>query len=366
MKLTLTTLKELFSRLGILKPGLGKDRQYIIENLSMLIASGMPITEALDAIENELHSDRNRQVVSKIKKDIDSGSPLWKSLGNTSIFPSYAVSLIRIGEESGRLSDNLHAISLQQRKDKVFISRIRSAMMYPMFVLSLTFIVGIGIAWFILPKLSSVFSNLKIDLPLITKVLIALGDFFRIYGLIILPILICCISLMFFFLFSFSRTKKYGQAILLSIPGIKRLILETELARFGYISGTLLDAGLPVTQALSSLAEAAYFEKYKEFYRHLAESVGDGNSFKKSFDAYPRLQRILPGPIQQLIESGEKSGSLLNVLLLISKNFEEQSETTAKNVSVMIEPILLVIVWLGVVAVALAVILPIYSLTGSL
>lgn len=366
MPSTITRAGVYIARLGRLRPSLGSDRQYVIENLSMLLSSGMPVAEALDAIKSELRSKKNKEIIDGIRTDIESGSSLWKSLGDKRVFPAYAVSLIRIGEESGRLSENLRAISLQQRKDTVFVSRIRSAMMYPLFVLGLTAVIGIGIAWFILPKLSAVFSNLKIELPLITKVLIWLGDFFNAYGFIVVPLSICFAISLFFFLFSFRKTKRIGQAMLLATPGIRRLIVETELSRFGYIAGTLLEAGVPVTQALSSLSEAAYFERFRDFYRYLAESVSDGNSFRASFAAYPKLHRILPSPIQQLIESGERSGSLTEVLLLISKNFEEQSETTAKDVSVMIEPILLVIVWLGVVAVALAVILPIYSLTGKL
>lgn len=362
--MTIDPSHSLSARLRLI--GTGHDREYIVENLSMLVASGMPITESLDSIETETRSKQMRALVQKMRRDIESGAPLWRALADAGIFPQHAISLLKIGEESGRLAENLRVVSEQQRKDRIFRSRIRSAMMYPVFVLSLTVVVGVGIAWFILPRLATVFLHLKVKLPLITKILIATGTFLGTYGGIVVPLIIIAFSAFVYFLFYYPRTKIAGEHILFAIPGVNRLIIETELARFGYVFGTLLDAGLSVTGALVALAEAASFFRFKAFYEHLASSINDGNTFQQSFASYTSTHRVLPRPVQQLIVSGERSGNLSAALLLISKNYEDKSETTTKDVSVILEPILLVIVWLGVVAVALAVILPIYSLVGGL
>jgi len=326
----------------------------------------MTILEALDGIAAEVHSRHIRHKVAEIRENIESGYPLWRALEATHLFPMHAVSLIKIGEESGRLSENLRIVSLQQKKERVFRSRIRSAMMYPVFVLGLTLIIGVGIAWFILPKLATVFSQLKIKLPLITKVLIGTGTFLGEYGAIAVPLFLVALGVLVYMLFYFPPTKKAGQSMLFALPGVRRLILETELSRFGYLLGTLLGAGLPVTQALASLTEATSFPHYRRFYEYLTKSIEEGNSFEKSFHAYKGLRRLIPMPVQQLIISSERSGSLSNALVDISKSYEEKSETTTKDLTIILEPILLVIVWLGVVAVALAVILPIYSLVGGL
>lgn len=345
--------------------GITKDRDYFVENLSMLVASGMTITGALDAIGQEVRSKRMKRTIAFLREQIDDGSSLSKALEKSSIFPVHAVSLIRIGEESGKLSENLKVVSEQQEKDRIFKSKILSAMMYPVFVLVLTLIVGIGIAWFILPKLAVVFSQLHIKLPLITKILIAIGNFLGEYGNVVMPALLALLAIAIYFVFYFPKTKILGQVLLFSFPGAKQLIKEVELARFGYLAGTLLEAGLTVTQTLESLRQATTFENYKKLYAALHASIEEGNSFQKSFASYKKSKKLVPIPIQQLIFAGEQSGSLSGTFLKIGKNYEEKTETTTKNLTVILEPILLVIVWLGVVAVALAVILPIYSLIGN-
>lgn len=345
--------------------GLGKERDYFVENLSMLISGGMPILSALDSIATEMRSRRMKNIIADIKADIESGSPLWRALASFKPFPEHAISLIRLGEQSGKLTENLKVIAIEQEKDRVLKSKLRSAMMYPVFVLSLTVIIGVGIAWFILPKLATVFSQLKIKLPLITKILIGIGTFLGEHGRLVIPAAVISIAVLFFFIFSFSKTKFIGQFILFALPGIKGLIKEAEIARFGYLLGTLLEAGLPITQALDSLASAAEVAQYRKLFIHLRDSVGDGNSIQKSFASFRHIGRFIPAPIQQLIVAGEQSGTLSGSLLKIGQIFEAKADTTTKNLTIILEPILLVIVWLGVVAVALAVILPIYSLIGG-
>lgn len=345
--------------------GLAKERDYFVENLSMLISGGMSILNALDSISQEVRSSRMKNIIALIKIDIESGSPLWRALAKSSLFPEHAVSLIRLGEESGKLIENLKVVAIEQDKDRAFRSKLHSAMMYPAFVLSLTVIIGVGIAWFILPKLALVFSQLKIKLPLITKILIGTGIFLSKNGQYFVPAAIIVVAVLFFFIFSFSKTKFIGQFILFSSPGLKGLIKQIEIARFGYLLGTLLDAGLPITHALESLSGVTEIIQYKKLYISLRNSIEDGNSIQKSLSAFKHANRLIPVPIQKLIVAGEQSGTLSLTMLKIGQIFETKADSTTKNLTVILEPILLVIVWLGVVAVALAVILPIYSLIGG-
>src|SRR3990167_1837988 len=245
---------------------LGKERDYFVENLSMLISGGLPIMSALDAIAKEMRSRRMKSAIANIKTDIESGFPLWRTLARTNLFPEHAVSLIRLGEESGKLIENLKVVAIEQEKNRVFKSKLRSAMMYPVFVLSLTVIIGVGIAWFILPKLATVFAQLKIKLPLITEILINMGTFLGEYGSYVAPAGILVMAVLFFLIFTFSKTKFIGQFLLFSLPGIKGLIKEVEVARFGYLLGTLLEAGLPITHALGSLGSATEISQYRKFY----------------------------------------------------------------------------------------------------
>src|SRR3990167_703248 len=160
----------------------GEENDYFIENLSILLSSGMGIAQTLDAIKAEIKSKKLRQIIEELQKDIDGGMAISAALEKTRLTPSHIISLIRIGESSGKLPENLKLVVAQQQKERVFRSKVRSAMLYPGIVFSLTLVIGVGIAWFILPKLANVFYQLKIELPLINRVLIALGKFIAAYG----------------------------------------------------------------------------------------------------------------------------------------------------------------------------------------
>lgn len=346
--------------------GFNDEKEYFIENLAMLLASGMDIIESLEAIKSEVKSTKLINIIDALVEDISAGFSLSVALGKTDILPAHIIALIKIGEESGRLHESLGVVVTQQAKTRSFQSKIRAAMMYPVFVMAVALVVGIGIAWFILPRLASVFGQLNLQLPLVTRLLMSLGAFLAKHGAIVVPSFIAGLVLILFFLFVFSKTKFIGQWILFSIPGIKNLIREAELARFGYIMGTLLQSGLPVLQALSSLKDSGTLRSYGKIYTYLHDQVEEGKSFEESFESNKRIKKYIPRPIQSLISAGERSGSLSKIFLNISGTFEAKTELTTKNLSVILEPLLLVVVWLGVVAVALAVILPIYSLVGGL
>ena len=200
---------------------------------------------------------------------------------------------------------------------------------------------------------------------MLTQIVIDLGIFLENHGAIAVPIFFVVIVTILLVLFVFPKTKHLGQNILLHIPGIGRLIKEVELTRFSYLFGILLSAGIPVIEALSSLESSTSIRRYKKFYTYLKEKIEEGQSLKKSFKGYSGIRKIIPAPLQQMVVTGEQSGSLSNVLIEISEMYEEKLEATTKNVSVLLEPILLVIVWLGVVGIALAVILPIYGLLSG-
>ncbi len=346
--------------------GTGKEKEYFIENLTTFLGSGMGISGVLEAIRSDIRSGSLREVLTSVKEEIDGGSPIWKALQKFNLLPDRGITLIRIGEESGRLEQNLKALVDQQQKERSFQSKIRAAMMYPLLVMGLTVIIGIGVAWFILPRLAGVFVSLRIDLPLITKGLIALGVFLGTYGYIAVPIIIISILVAIYFIFIFRSTRGIGQWLLFHIPGVKNLIQETELARFGFLLGSLMEAGMPIVESIQSLSDSAVFYQYRNLYHFLAPSIEEGNSFHVSFSKYPNLNSIIPTPVQQLIAAAERSGHLAEAFLKIGTIFQEKTDISTKNLSVILEPILLVIVWAGVVTVALAVILPIYSLIGGL
>lgn len=344
----------------------GQEKTALIENLALLLSSGLNVSAALLAVQEETKSKSLKQIISNVNTDVENGLTLWRALEKTDFFPDSIIALIRIGEESGRLSANLKIVSEQTEKNHKFRSQLRSAMMYPVFVLALTLIIAIGIAWFILPRLATVFSQLDITLPLITQIMINFGSFLGTYGYLVVPAFILLLFLIIYFLFFYQKTRFIGQDIILLSPGIKKLIRELELARFGYLLGTLLDAGLPIETALDSIKTSGAFIRYQKFYTFLKSSIESGNSFQKSFSRYRHINSLIPHSVQQMIIAGEQSGNLANILIKIGQSYTEKTEMTTKNLVIILEPILLIIVWLGVITVALSIILPIYSLIGGL
>lgn len=342
------------------------EKDYFLENLAIMIESGIDVSSAVTSIKQEAKSKKMLKILGTIEAEVDSGSVLWLAMDKIKFLPDHVISLIRLGEQSGNLTENLKLVVTEQQKEREFASKLQSAMIYPVIVLSLTLIIGLGIAWFILPRLSLVFSSLRVELPLITKILISAGKFLGEFGILVIPLLIFLICLAVYFLFFARKTKILGEGILLRLPGISKIIIETELARLGFLLGSLLKAGLIVTDALSSLASATTTMVYQKLYLSLEKSIEQGNSFESSFKLYKNTRKLIPLPIQQIIITSERSGRLSEVLINLGQTFEEKLQTTTKNLIVILEPILLIIIWLGVLFVALSVILPIYSLIGGL
>ena len=365
MQKTNKQIRESFSdRLSLI--GSKEEKNFIMENLSLMLGAGLSISASFESIAKGLKNKALKRIVQKMIVDINEGSNLHGALSKTNLLPPYALSLIRIGEESGRLTQNLQAIALQQQKDEALNSKLHSAMIYPVLVLSITVVVGLGVAWFILPKLAKVFTNLKLTLPLITRVLIFVSNILSQHGYWLLPVMVLSFILFIYLVFYNRRTNRSGQWLLFFLPMTRRLIVNLELSRMGFVFSSLLTAGVPIRETVRLLSESTQVYRYQRFYKYLGEGFEVGNSFQTSFSKYPKIDQIIPLPIQQVIVSGEQSGRLGESLVLIANRFEQKTEESIKNLPIVLEPVFLVIIWLGVLVVALAVILPIYSLVGSL
>lgn len=361
-------IKRLITKLN--KPRSGgirfKEREYFTENLALLLKAAVPVSQALDSLANSARTVSMKQAIAHMQNDIEAGYSLSNALERARIVSSQTLALVRLGEQSGHLVENLQLAAKQEEKRHIFRSKVQSALLYPTFVLGLTMIVGLGVAWFLLPRLAVTFDQLHVSLPFISRVLIGVGVFLKSYGFIAVPAFIGLCFAMGYIMFVAPKTKHIGGRLLFLVPGVSRLMREVEIAQFGYLLGTLLEAGLPVTQAVRLLADSTSAPQYREFYLHLAQSLDDGFSFKETLAKYPAAVKIIPAPVQQMIVAGERSGSLSEVLLTVGRTYEEKADITTQNLEAILEPILLIVVWLGVMGVAIAVIMPIYSLVGGL
>jgi len=153
---------------------------------------------------------------------------------------------------------------------------------------------------------------------------------------------------------------------LFAIPGVKKLLQGVELARFGYMLGALLQAGINVHDSIDSIIEGTNYKFYKNFYRYLGESIDQGKSFESSFKEYKNTEKFIPIPIQQLIISSEKSGRMPETLIKIGVIYEEKTEAMSRDLSTMLEPIILIVVGLFVAFIVFAIIGPIYDLSNQI
>jgi len=344
--------------------GFGDERDYFIENLSLLISSGMGISSALEALRLSVRTRKMKRITGAICEMVEDGSPLWQAFETTRLLPEKVISLIRAGEEAGKLPEHLNLVTLQQHKDRLLRTRVRSSLLYPGIVLFLAIVMALFSAWNILPTLTGIYAeNSSSSLPATTRSLIWFGWFLKAYGAFVIPAAVALVAAAAYLLFVNRRFKFMGDAILFRIPGVKTLVQGVEVARFGFTFGALLQAGFQVDQALESLKMGTSYDAYRSFYEHLRANVVQGESLEKSMRSYRAADRLVPVPIQQLIFSAEKSGKLPETLIKIGVIFEEKTESMAKDLVTVLEPIVLIIVGILVAYVVTGVITPIYGLT---
>lgn len=344
----------------------GKNKEFLTVNLALMIKAGVPLGEALHSLSETSRSSQIKKALHQMEQEINEGSPLHRALEHAGVASAQTLTLVRFGEQSGTLVQNLQVAAKQEEKQRAFRANVRSALFYPTFVLTLTVIIALGIAWFLLPRLSETFTRLDLELPLISKILLGFGLFLKDNGVWFVPALIGSGIILAYIIFFAPGTKRIGQVILFHLPGIGRLLKEVELARMGYLLGTLLGAGLSITQSFELLSNATTMHRYKKFYRSLGASFEEGYAFRSSLTRYRGLKRLMPPAVSQMIITGERSGSLVDTFLMIGDVYEEKAKTSTKNLEASIEPLLLVIIAAAVLLVAIGVILPIYSLVGGL
>lgn len=346
--------------------GFGNEKDFFIENLSLLISSGMGITAALDAMASSVKTKKMRKIIAYIQQGVSSGMPLWKAFKETKIFPQRVIAIIKSGEDAGRLPEHLNLVTVQLHKEKVFKSRIVSALIYPIIVLILAFSVTLWLGWFILPNMISIFNQPTESLPISTQIILSVGKFFKSSGVVAVPVVIFLFAFFIYLFFVNRKTKFLGDFFLLRIPGVKNLIVGVEMGRFGYIFGALLQAGFLVDESLESMKDSTNYSSYKKLYSHLQKSILEGETFKTSFASYKGINRYIPPHIQQLIVAAEKSGHLPETFIRIGVIFEEKTEAMSRDLATILEPVVLILVGLVVAFIMFGLISPIYELPGNI
>lgn len=349
---------------GLSNFGLGKEKNNFIENLAILLNSGLSVIDAIRTIAMEVRVKPMKKILQKIIDDVESGIALWRAMDNQNFFSPYALALIRIGEEAGSLSKNMEYLSAQQEKSHALKSKVKSAMIYPSIVLVMTLTITLGLAWFVLPQLVGVLISLNAELPFVTRIVIAVANYFRDNGKVAVPLVFG--ALFFVFLVcKYTGLRGPAQMFVFKIPGIGTMAKSATIAQFGVILGSLLRAGVPLVESIKSMAEVTDTVAYKKFYFRLADEIEVGESFSNAFTKLKESKKLIPISVQQLVITGERSGKIADMLMRIADIYEKKAEEAAQRLPVVLEPMLLLFMGGLVGTIAYAIIVPIYSVVGN-
>jgi len=333
------------------------------KNLAAMIDAGLALSRGLSVMERQTKSKKFKDTLIALNENVRRGATLSDALAAfDDIFPKLFVSMVRAGEESGKLSESLRVISDQMERDYQLRRKIRGAMMYPGIILSVMIIIGILMLIFVVPTLTDTFRELNVDLPASTRAVIAVSDAFKNHLVITLGGMVLVIA----GLVAGLRTRK-GKRILdtalLHTPIIRDIVKQTNAARTGRTLASLLSSGVPVVTALGITKEVLQNSHYKEVLARAENSIQKGLTVSSVIAEY---EKLYPPMVGEMISVGEETGQLPGMLLQVATFFEGEVEQKTKDMSTVVEPFLMILIGTFVGFFALSMISPIYSLSSGI
>jgi len=329
--------------------------------LSTMINAGLTLPEALSLLEKQTGNRKLKTIIIEVTREIEAGSPLSKALSSyPAVFSNIYVSLVKAGEQAGVLDNVLTRLADNLEKEREFRSKTRGALIYPAIIV----VAMIGVIFimliFVIPKLTDLYKEFGTTLPLPTKILIALSSFMVKFWFVVLGLLAAAV--VFWQRFTHQGIgKRLRDEFMLKLPvwgKLKQNIILTEFAR---TLGLLIGAGIPIVEALKSVSGALDNMLYADALSEAAAGVEKGFPLGVSLSH----SKIFPPIIFQMIKTGEETGKLDDVLNRVSRYFEMEADQGVKNLTTAMEPIILIMLAIGVAFLIIAVILPIYNLTSQ-
>ncbi len=337
---------------------------FFTKHLALMMKSGIPITEALSTLDEQSKSTTFKRTIKEVSRDINNGKSLADSLKkHPRIFDEFYVSLIEIAEEAGTLDESLEFLAKQLAKNYQLRKKIQSALMYPGIVLAATGLMGSFIALYVLPKLVEFFESFDIELPLTTRILVVFSQLMKSSGIMIFGGVVL-MAVAFLLLTRTEKVKPMWHTFLLRLPLVGVLISYGQLSRMTRNLGTLIKSGVPVSRSLEITANTLTNVRIRMDLVAISKSLTKGKNIGDTM--YEGKYTVFPPLVSRMISVGEKTGKLDETLLYLGDFYEEEVDDISKNLSTVLEPILLIVIGLVVGFVALSIISPIYQLTGSI
>jgi type IV pilus assembly protein PilC len=328
--------------------------------LSTMVTAGLPLTEAL-TILGQQSKPAAGQLIGELLRDIEGGSTFAKALEkHPKVFGRVYIQLIRAGEAGGVLDEVLKRLAENMEQDKEFRAKTKGALIYPVIVVIAMIVVAFVMMIFVIPKLSTMYKDFGAELPFATQLLIDISSFVAsMWWLMAIAVVGGGIGL--------SRWKKTAQgermwdSWMLRIPVMGILRQKIVLTEFSRTLAMLLGAGISLLQAMDIVSDAASSRVYRDALKDAAQQVEKGVALSQSIGRYS----IFPPLLSQMMAVGEETGKLDDVLMKLSVYFQSETEHAVKNLTTAIEPLIMVVLGLGVGLMVIAIIMPIYNLTSQ-
>ena len=328
--------------------------------LATMVSSGLVLSEAIDILEEQQSNKTLKRALEEISQDIKGGLTLAQALGKyPNIFPRLYVNLVKSGEASGKLDQVLLQMADGLEKDREFQAKIKGAMIYPVVVITMMMVVITIMMVFVIPKLVTLYQQSTIELPLPTKILIGTSNLFSNFWWAGIIILIGTFA-------GINRWKKTPGGnlllgkIILKIPIVGRIVTNVTLTNFNRTFGLLTAAGIPLLESIGIVSDLTENPVFKMALKDAYAGVEKGLPFSSLLVA-----NVFPKIVSQMIKVGEETGKLDEIFFKLAQYFESEADHLIKNLTVAIEPIVLIVLGIGVGFLVISIILPIYKLTTS-
>lgn len=330
--------------------------------LATMIESGLVLSEAINILVSQQSNPTFKKVWEQVLRDVNSGMDLASALRkHPNVFPPLYCSLVKAGEEAGNLDVILTEMANNLERDREFKSRVRGAMVYPIMVLGMMAVVVGIMMFYVIPRLTTLYTQSNIDLPLPTKILIGTSNLFLGYWWAMLIALVFII-LIFRRWVATPKGKYTFDDIMLKTPIVGKIIKGVSLTNFTRTFGLLITAGVPILDAITIVAEVISNSVYRKALLETRQGVERGLTMSAQLDEVG----VFPKIVSQMYKVGEETGKVDKISFKLADYFESEADHMVKNLTVIIEPLILIILGVGVAFLVLSIILPIYKLTTSI
>jgi type IV pilus assembly protein PilC len=339
-----------------------KDKVLFSRQLATLLNAGLPLVQSLRTVAQQTTNKPLKIVINQIINDVEAGSSLSVAMKkHPKVFNQLYISLIAAGETSGTLDKALDRLAFQQEKDADLVSKVRGALIYPLIVLAVMFgVIGFMIVK-VLPQVQVIYASLPgANLPLITRILLAISHFIIHFWWVVLIVVI----LLAFFGTRWARSlggKRAIDLLKMRMPPTGGLFMKMYMARFARTGTTLVASGVPIIQMLEITSDAVNNIHIYNSVKKAIEKVKGGKQLSDSLQGDPNFLDLVPN----MIRIGEQSGSLEQMLSKTAEYYEKEVDNEVKSISTIIEPVLMVILGVMAFTIVAAVLLPIYGLANQ-